>query len=94
MVDSTKYKSELTVINNGAGGITDFTSGCKMQSEKIDRLLRRISSLPEVRRDYIITVWEQLAEGKYDCDEKIDRILGKLFAMVARKGHPMNSVSA
>ena len=79
----TQDKSELTVIDKGAGGITDFAPGCKMQSEE-DRLLLRVSSLPESRRHRIITVWQQLAEGRYECDEKIDIVFDKLLAEVIR----------
>lgn len=80
----TQCKSELIVIDKGTGGITDFTPGGKIQSEKMDRLLLRISSLPKSRRHCIITVWQQLAEGRYECDEKIDGILDKLLAEVIR----------
>ena len=76
----TKDRSELTVIDKGAGGITDFTPGCKIQPEEMGGLLRRISLLPEVRWHRVIAVRQQIAEGKYDCDEKIDKIFDKLLA--------------
>jgi hypothetical protein len=73
----SQSKSELFVIDKEAGCKTDFTAGSKIQSENMDRLLLRISSLQKSRRHRIITVW-QLAEGRYECDEKIDNILDKL----------------
>jgi hypothetical protein len=80
----TLDKSELTVIDKEAGAITDCTAGRTIQSEERDRLLLRISSLPKSRRRRIITVWQQLAEGRYECDEKIDIICDKLHAEVIR----------
>lgn len=74
-------KSESILIEKGAGGMTDFTPGCKIQSEESERLLL---SLPVSRRHRIVTIRQQIAEGRYECDERIDIILDELLAEVIR----------
>ena len=48
----------------------------------IGQLLRKIASLPEVRQEKILDVRQQLTEGNYDLNERldvaIDRVLEQL----------------
>jgi hypothetical protein len=45
----------------------------------IGQVLRKIASLPEVRREKILDVRRQLTEGKYDLDERLDVALDKVL---------------
>lgn len=48
----------------------------------IGQLLKKIASLPEVRQEKILEVRQQLTEGRYDLNERldlaIDRVLERL----------------
>ena len=45
----------------------------------IGQVLRKIASLPEVRREKILDVRRQITEGKYDLDERLDVALDKVL---------------
>jgi hypothetical protein len=45
----------------------------------IGQVLRKIASLPEVRKDKVLDVRRQLTEGKYDLDERLDVALDKVL---------------
>jgi hypothetical protein len=45
----------------------------------IGQVLRKIASLPEVRREKVLDVRRQLTEGKYDLDERLDVALEKVL---------------
>jgi hypothetical protein len=45
----------------------------------IGQVLRKIASLPEVRREKVLDVRRQLTEGKYDLDERLDVALDKVL---------------
>jgi hypothetical protein len=42
-------------------------------------VLRKIASLPEVRKEKVLDVRRQLTEGKYDLDERLDVALDKVL---------------
>jgi hypothetical protein len=43
-------------------------------------MLQQIASLPPARIVKILEVREQLAQGKYDLDERLDAVLDRLLA--------------
>jgi hypothetical protein len=45
----------------------------------IGQVLRKIASLPEIRREKVLDVRRQLTEGKYDLDERLDIALDKVL---------------
>ena len=45
----------------------------------IGQVLRKIASLPEVRKDKVLDVRRQLTEGKYDLDQRLDVALDKVL---------------
>ena len=45
----------------------------------IGQVLKKIASLPEVRREKVLDVRRQLTEGKYDLDERLDVALEKVL---------------
>ena len=45
----------------------------------IGQVLRKIASLPEVRREKILDVRRQITEGKYNLDERLDVALDKVL---------------
>ena len=45
----------------------------------IGQVLKKIASLPEVRKEKILDVRRQLTEGKYDLNERLDVALDKVL---------------
>ena len=45
----------------------------------IGQVLRKIASLPEVRKEKVLDVRRQLTEGKYNLDERLDVALDKVL---------------
>jgi hypothetical protein len=45
----------------------------------IGQVLKRIASLPEIRKEKVLDVRRQLTEGKYDLNERLDIALDKVL---------------
>jgi len=45
----------------------------------IGQVLRKIASLPEVRKEKVLDVRRQLTEGKYDLNQRLDVALDKVL---------------
>lgn len=45
----------------------------------IGQVLRKIASLPEVRKEKVLDVRQQLTEGKYDLNERLDVAIDKVL---------------
>jgi len=45
----------------------------------IGQLLRKIATLPEVRQEKILDVRQQLTEGKYDLNKRLDLAIDKVL---------------
>ncbi|UCG48143.1 MAG: flagellar biosynthesis anti-sigma factor FlgM [Phycisphaerales bacterium] len=45
----------------------------------IGQVLKRIASLPEVRKEKVLNVRRQLTEGKYDINERLDVALDRVL---------------
>ena len=50
-----------------------------LNTTPIGQVLKMIASLPEVRKDKILGVRQQLTEGKYDLNERLDIALDKVL---------------
>ncbi|MHC4425019.1 MAG: flagellar biosynthesis anti-sigma factor FlgM [Planctomycetota bacterium] len=50
-----------------------------IHSTPIGQVLKKIASLPEVRKEKILDVRRQLTEGKYDLNERLDVALDKVL---------------
>jgi hypothetical protein len=53
----------------------------------IGQVLKKIASLPEVRRKKIMDVRQQLTEGKYDLKKRLDVALDKALEDLTTKGN-------
>ncbi len=54
-----------------------------MHTTPIGQVLKKIASLPEVRRAKVLDVRRQLTEGKYDLNERLDVALEKVLEDLA-----------
>jgi len=45
----------------------------------IGQVLRKIASLPEIRKEKVLDVRRQITEGNYDLDERLDVALDKVL---------------
>jgi len=50
-----------------------------MNSTPIGQVLKKIASLPEVRRQKVLRVRQQLTEGRYNLNERLDIALEKVL---------------
>ena len=50
-----------------------------INSTSIGRVLKKIASLPEVRKEKILGVRQQLTEGKYELNKRLDVALDKVL---------------
>ena len=50
-----------------------------MNSTPLGQVLKKIASLPEVRRQKVLTVRRQLTDGQYDINSRLDVALDKVL---------------
>jgi hypothetical protein len=50
-----------------------------LNTTPIGQVLKRIASLPEIRKDKVLGVRRQLTDGKYDVNERLDIALDKVL---------------
>jgi hypothetical protein len=50
-----------------------------LNTTPIGQVLKKIASLPEVRKDKVLGVRRQLTDGKYDLSERLDIALDKVL---------------
>jgi hypothetical protein len=50
-----------------------------LNTTPIGRVLKKISSLPEIRQDKVLDVRRQLTNGKYELNERLDTVLEKVL---------------
>ena len=48
-------------------------------STPIGRVLKRISSLPEIRKGKVLNLRRQITEGKYDVSDRLDRVMDRVL---------------
>ena len=82
---NNRFDSEKRQINGEAGSLAPDNDLMleqileNMHTTPIGRVLRKIASLPEVRREKILDVRRQLTEGKYDLNEHLDIAIDKVL---------------
>ncbi|NIP25700.1 MAG: hypothetical protein GWN67_15385 [Phycisphaerae bacterium] len=54
-----------------------------LNTTPIGKVLKRIASLPEVRKEKVLDVRRQLTEGKYDLSSRLDVALDKVLEDLA-----------
>jgi hypothetical protein len=57
-----------------------------MNTTPIGQVLKKIASLPEVRREKILHVRRQLTEGKYNLNERLDIALDRVLEDLTTQG--------
>ena len=50
-----------------------------LNNTPIGQVLKKIASLPEVRKEKILTIRRQLTEGQYDINKRLDAALDKVI---------------
>lgn len=50
-----------------------------LNSTPIGQVLKKIASLPEIRRKKVLELRRQLTQGKYDLNERLDIVLDKVL---------------
>ena len=68
--------------NQNAGAEQDFAMERILENihnTPIGQVLKKIASLPEVRKEKVLGVRQQLTEGKYDLSERLDVALEKVL---------------
>ena len=50
-----------------------------LNTTPIGQVLKKIASLPEVRKDKVLNIRQQLTNGKYDLNERLDIALDKVL---------------
>lgn len=82
---NSRFKSGNYHANGEAGGLAPDNDLMleqilqNMHTTPIGRVLRKIASLPEVRREKVLDVRRQLTEGKYDLNEHLDIAIDKVL---------------
>jgi hypothetical protein len=57
----------------------------------IGQVLKRIASLPEIRREKVLNIRQQLTEGKYNLNQRLDIALDKVLEdLTTLKGLPQS----
>ena len=56
-----------------------------ISSTPLGRVLEKIASLPEVRREKVLDVRRQLTHGEYDLSERLDAALEKVLEDIAEQ---------
>jgi hypothetical protein len=57
-----------------------------IENTPLGRVLQRIASLPEIRREKILRVRRQITEGRYDLTERLDQALDKVLERLTTHG--------
>ena len=81
----SRFESENRQVNPPMEGLTAEEDLVMEQildninATPIGQVLRKIASLPEIRREKVLDVRRQLTEGKYNLDERLDIALDKVL---------------
>lgn len=81
----SRFENENSQVNPPVEGLTAEDDLVMEQildninTTPIGQVLRKIASLPEIRREKVLDVRRQLTEGKYNLDERLDIALDKVL---------------
>ena len=75
----SQQNNESTVIAENTGISLDWGTSNKTRKRKTARVLQHISSRPQVNEKKILEVRQQLIEGTYDIDKRLNTVLDRLL---------------
>ena len=85
--NSKRYLGRENVhLNPGKGHLAPDEEDIMMEqilenihTTPIGQLLKKIASLPEVRQEKVLNVRQQLTEGRYDLNERLDLAIDRVL---------------
>ena len=80
MLVFTEYRDRAAISRENSETTTAEVFVSRMRPQITPPMLQQIASLPPARIVKILEVREQLAQGKYDLDERLDTVLDRLLA--------------
>ena len=87
----SRKKDELNAIAEYTGVALDQGGGNTGRGETTAPALQGIASLQPVRKEKVLAVRQQLAEGTYDLDERLNVVVDRLLTDLAT---PKNKVDS
>jgi hypothetical protein len=79
MSDLSQQNIESTVIAENKGVSMDWGNHNNSQGRITTSALQNIHSMPPIRKTKILDVRQQLAEGTYDIDKRLNTVLDRLL---------------
>ena len=83
MPAKSREKDDLNAVAEYAESALDKGAGNMARGEITAPTLQGISSLPPVRKEKVLAVRQQLAEGTYDLDERLNAVVDRLLTDLA-----------
>jgi anti-sigma28 factor (negative regulator of flagellin synthesis) len=79
MSDLSQQNNDSTVIAENTSVSLDWGTGNKTRKRITARAFQNIRSLPQVRKKKILEVRQQLVEGTYDIDKRLNTVLDRFI---------------
>ena len=79
MSDLSQQNNDSTVMAGNTSVSLDWGTGNKTRKRITARAFQNIRSLPRVRKKKILEVRQQLVEGTYDIDKRLNTVLDRFF---------------
>lgn len=79
---SESRKRQIDSVNENLAGDEDLLMEQILENintTPLGQVLKKIASLPEVRKDKVLDVRQQLTDGKYELNERLDIALEKVL---------------
>ena len=82
-----RCKSRLAPNNRGGGASSDSDILMKqilkdLRAMPQEQLLKRIASLPEIRRGKVLNICRQIRQGDYSVENRLDRTIDRVLEMI------------
>ena len=79
MSDSGQQNTESRVIPDKTGVSMNWGTGNKSKGRAASLSLQNVHSLPPIRKKKVFKVRQQLIEGTYDIDKRLNTIIDRLI---------------